>query len=188
MTTVVRPLTLTEGRLLRDDVPGFTFATGLAVAEDYLSFPGALDRLVAALESGIPPHWWSHLLIDPTIATLVGLGGFKGEPRNGAVEIGYSVAPDHRGVGHATRAIASLLRGATDAGVGNALAHTLAEPNPSTRVLERSGFRRTATLPNPDLGRIWRWERRLWPSSRSDTDPQPVSLSESPFDRRGAIR
>ncbi len=122
------------------------------------------------------------------IATLVGLGGFKGEPRNGAVEIGYSVAPDHRGFGHATRAVADWLRGAAAAGVRHAVAHTRAEPNPSARVLERSGFRRTAVLPDADLGRAWRWHRRLGPGSRSDTDPQPAPLADSLPDRRGEIR
>lgn len=183
MTTLVRPLSLAEARLLRDDVPGFTAATGLAVAAGYLDFPGALDRLVAALESGIPPRWWSHLVIDPTIATVVGLGGFKGEPRDGAVEIGYSLAPDHRGVGHATRAVTSWLRGAADASVRDVLAHTMAEPNPSTRVLERSGFRRTAALPDANLGRIWRWHRRVGPGSA----PPPAPRSDSPFERREEI-
>ncbi|MDG4832241.1 GNAT family protein [Solwaraspora sp. WMMD1047] len=187
MNTVLRPLTLSEGRLLRDDVRGFTSVTGLAVAEGYLDFPGALDRLVAALESGMPPRWWSHQVIDPGIATLVGLGGYKGEPRNGTVEIGYSVAPDHRGLGHATRAVASLLRGAADAGVHHALAHTRAEPNPSTRVLERSGFDRTATLPDAQLGQIWRWHRHLGADFRSGTDQRPASRSDSPSDRRGGI-
>ncbi|WP_328475445.1 GNAT family N-acetyltransferase [Actinoplanes sp. NBC_00393] len=161
MRTLVRPLTLPEARLLRDDGPGFASATGLAVAERYLDFPGALDRMVAALESGSPPHWGSHLVIDPDIATLVGIGGFKGEPSGGGVEIGYSVAPDHRGRGHATRATTHWLRAAAGAGADHAVAHTRAEPSASTRVLERSGFRRTATLPDAALGQIWRWHRPL---------------------------
>ena len=42
--------------------------------------------------------------------TLVGLGGFKGPPRDGVLEIGYAVAPDWEGRGIATAATRELLR------------------------------------------------------------------------------
>jgi ribosomal-protein-alanine N-acetyltransferase len=42
-------------------------------------------------------------------------------------------------------------------------AHTLAEDNPSTAVLRKSGFVRTATIDDPDAGAIWRWERPAAP-------------------------
>jgi ribosomal-protein-alanine N-acetyltransferase len=38
-------------------------------------------------------------------------------------------------------------------------AHTLAEDNPSTAVLRKNRFVRTAELDDPDTGTIWRWER-----------------------------
>ena len=60
--------------------------------------------------------------------TLVGWGGFKGPPdADGAVEIGYAVAPAWEGRGVATAAVAELLREAWAApGVRRVLAHTLA--------------------------------------------------------------
>ena len=36
------------------------------------------------------------------------------------------------------------------------LAHTPAEPNASTRVLERAGFTRDGVLTHPDV-ELWRW-------------------------------
>ena len=41
------------------------------------------------------------------------------------------------------------------------VAHTLAEENPSTAVLTKCGFERTATIADPDEGEIWRWELPL---------------------------
>lgn len=157
MTTAVQPLRAREARLLMEDPDQFTAVSGLALAEGYLAFPEALDRLVRALEAGGPPEWNSHLIIDPGIATVVGLGGYKGPPRDGVVEIGYSVAPAHRRRGHATNALTTWVRRAAAAGVTQVMAHTLAEPSASTGVLERCGFERSALLHDADHGRLWRW-------------------------------
>ena len=42
-------------------------------------------------------------------------------------------------------------------------AHTLAEENASTKVLQRCGFTRTAELIDPDEGPVWRWELQIRP-------------------------
>lgn len=155
--TLVRVLGAEEAHLLRDDPASFTERYGLELAAGYLAFPEALDRIVRDLDDGHPPEWSSYLIVDPAISTVVGLGGYKGPPRDGVVEVGYSVAPDHRGRGHATNAVDAWVRQASARGVRTVLAHTLAEPNASTRVLERCGFECTAVLPDDDLGQIWEW-------------------------------
>jgi RimJ/RimL family protein N-acetyltransferase len=156
-STLVRALQPDEARLLRDDPAQFADVSGLGLAVGYLAFPEALERIVAALDDGEPPEWSSHLIIDPATSTVVGLGGFKGPPRGGVVEVGYSVAPDHRGRGHATNAVMAWVRQAAAAGAGTVMAHTLAGPNASTRVLERCGFERSAVLPDDRLGETWQW-------------------------------
>ncbi len=39
------------------------------------------------------------------------------------------------------------------------LAHTCPEPNASTRVLTKCGFRRVGEVMDPDDGLVWRWEK-----------------------------
>lgn len=155
-TTTVRPLRADAARLLKEEPEQFTRTWGLQVAAGYLAFPEALDRLVGDLEAGGPPAWHSHLIVDPSIATVVGLGGYKGPPRDGVVEIGYSVAPKHRGRGHATNAVTTWVRRAAAAGVTRVEAHTLAEATASTRVLERCGFERRDVLDDAH-GPLWKW-------------------------------
>jgi RimJ/RimL family protein N-acetyltransferase len=128
------------------------------VAEGYLEFPEALPATVDALRDGADPEWSSYLIVDPATATVVGLGGFTGPPADGSVEIGYSIAPAHRGRGHATEAARRWIDIATARGATLVCAHTLAGENPSTAVLRRLGFRRTAELTDPEVGAIWRWE------------------------------
>jgi [ribosomal protein S5]-alanine N-acetyltransferase len=36
-------------------------------------------------------------------------------------------------------------------------AHTLGHDNPSTRVLQKAGFRKIAEIEDPDEGSIWQW-------------------------------
>jgi RimJ/RimL family protein N-acetyltransferase len=159
--TLVSPLRAEEARLLRDDETAFRASLGLIVAAGYLEFPGALDMIVDQLDRGQDPEWFTHLVVDPAVSTVVGLGGYKGDPDDGVVEIGYGLAPEHRGRGHAARAVQMWVDQAALRHVRRVIAHTLAEPNPSTRVLERCGFVLDATVPEADLGQIWRWRRDL---------------------------
>jgi [ribosomal protein S5]-alanine N-acetyltransferase len=87
---------------------------------------------------------------------VIGLGGFTGPPTDGAVEIGFSIAPAHRGRGHANETARRWLD--ITRGVTLVCAHTLAGEKPSTAVLRRLGFRRTAELIDPEVGAVWRWE------------------------------
>ena len=136
---------------------------GIDVAPDWAGVPEAVPYALAATRSDDGDRWGSHLIFDADGA-LVGFGGFKGAPTDGAVEIGYAVAPERQGRGIATAATRWMLDQARRAGTERVIAHTLAEPNPSTRVLERCGFVRTATVSDPDgdvAERVWRWEHRL---------------------------
>jgi RimJ/RimL family protein N-acetyltransferase len=54
-----------------------------------------------------------------------------------------------------------MIERARAAGVTTVIAHTLAEPNASTRVLANLGFEHTQTIEDPEDGTIWRWERTL---------------------------
>jgi RimJ/RimL family protein N-acetyltransferase len=72
---------------------------------------------------------------------LVGWGGFKGPPRESVVELGYEIAEPRRERGLATAAVRAMVAEAfADDRVAAVIAHTLPQPNPSNRVLEKVGF------------------------------------------------
>ncbi|MGS0685505.1 GNAT family N-acetyltransferase [Nakamurella sp. GG22] len=161
----MRQLTVAEAVLLLDDPDAFTRTTSLELATGYLAFPEAHPSIVQGLRDGQSPEWGSQLIIDPAASVVVGLGGFTGPPGDtGTVEVGYSLAPVHQGRGHARRAVTAWMDQAAAAGVNAVIAHTLAEPNASNRVLEHCGFARVATLPDEELGEIWQWRRELQPA------------------------
>jgi hypothetical protein len=79
----------------------FSAAFGIPVEPGWLEFPEALSY---ALESdGDDPHpeWGFHLFFATADGALVGNGGWKGPPVDGAAELGYAVAP--RGATAASR-------------------------------------------------------------------------------------
>jgi len=140
------------------------------LADGWVSFERVLPptRDALAADPGFA-RWGPRLFLAGDPRTLVGWGGFKGPPREGAVELGYEVAPGWRGRGLATAAVAAMLVDAfADPRVEAVLAHTLAEPGPSVRVLEKSGFARTGEVSDVEGGTLWRFRLR-----RSDgTDEQ----------------
>jgi RimJ/RimL family protein N-acetyltransferase len=137
----------------------FTSRFGVTVVTGWVGFPEALPAVVEAARHRPEDPWGTHLFLDDDGA-LVGFGGFKGEPRDGEVELGYAVAPARQGRGIATAVVAELVGRARSAGVALVTAHTLAEDNASTAVLRKCGFAQTDQLHDPD-GDIWRWERAL---------------------------
>jgi RimJ/RimL family protein N-acetyltransferase len=76
------------------------------------------------------------------------------------VEVGYAIAPSFRGQGLATDAVAQMVQRAfADPLVRGVDAHTLGEPNASTRVLQKSQFEKIAEHLDPDEGPVWQWRR-----------------------------
>lgn len=75
------------------------------------------------------------------------------------VEIGYAIAPGWEGRGLATAAVRGLVREAFDEpDVKTVLAHTLAEPGASGRVLEKAGFAHAGEVPDDALGSVSRFQ------------------------------
>lgn len=135
---------------------------GVSVADDWSGFPEALPILRASyVKSPSAQAWGSLFFVEPQLRVLVGFGGFKGPPSSDSVvEIGYAIAPAFQGRGLATDAVAQMVRRAFDDAVVRAVdAHTLGHANPSTRVLEKSGFRKIGEINDPDEGAVWHWRR-----------------------------
>ncbi len=136
---------------------------GVELAPEWLGFAAAREAMAPAYER-LKSHpsilgWWTYLFVHGADKTLIGVGGFKGEAdENGAVEIGYSIAPSYRGRGLATEAARGMIEHAfSHRHVTRADAHTLAERNPSTAVLEKVGMKLVGPVMDPEDGEVWRW-------------------------------
>ena len=132
---------------------------GYEVAEGWEVFPEALPAVRDALaEDPGSTRWGTRLFVLDEPQMLVGWGGFKGPPTGGVVELGYSIAPDLRGRGIASDAVRELLREAFSSSELQAvIAHTLAKPGPSTKVLEKTGFAYDGEVTDEEDGQLWRW-------------------------------
>jgi ribosomal-protein-alanine N-acetyltransferase len=140
-----------------DDV--FAQRFGRPVEADWAGFPEAVPHAVELARVRSADPWGTHLFFDDgDDGALVGFGGFKGAPTDGVVELGYAVAPARQRRGIATAVVEILLERARAAGATTVIAHTLAGPNPSTGVLDKTGFRHTGSL-DDDGVTVWRWER-----------------------------
>jgi RimJ/RimL family protein N-acetyltransferase len=104
------------------------------------------------------PPWIGYLAEDET-SGIVGSCGYKGDCRDGLVEIAYFSFPEFEGRGFATE-MASLLNDMawSRREVRIIRAHTLQEENASVRILRRLGFTRLGTVDDPEDGLVWRWE------------------------------
>lgn len=72
---------------------------------------------------------------------LIGVGGYKGSPVDGTVEIGYGILEQFRRRGFASEATAGLVKYAfSHRGVHTVIAETLPHLDPSIGVLIKNGF------------------------------------------------
>jgi len=102
--------------------------------------------------------WFTYLPVEIKLNTLIGTCGFKGEPRDGLVEIGYEVSEAFRNKGYATEMVKLLINIALTSNlVNNIVAHTLPTNNPSVSVLKKCGFRFVAEIFDEDDGNLWKW-------------------------------
>src|SRR5262245_44628940 len=119
---------------------------------------------LARLHASTSADPWTHgfSMVHQKTGVAVGKCGFKGPPAaDGVVEIAYGVDPEHQGKGYATEAAEALVTYALgDSRVRVVRAHTLPEPNASTRVLAKCGFRYIGEVIDPEDGLVWRWEKQ----------------------------
>jgi [ribosomal protein S5]-alanine N-acetyltransferase len=138
---------------------------GVTVFDDWFNFPGVAGieamRFLSEYLKANPDElgWWTYLFIHVKDKVLVGMGGYKGKAdESGMVEIGYAIVPAYRRRGLATEATQGFIDHAlSHPHVIRVDAHTLAEPNASTRVLEKAGMKHVGAVSDPDHGEIWHW-------------------------------
>jgi len=109
---------------------------------------------LAAHPAAVGWSMWYFILDDGTERVIIGNGGFKGEPENGVVEIGYSVVPEFQQRGYASEAVGALIVWAFGRGVERIFAETLPENSASRALLRKLGFRPTDGASNASLLRF----------------------------------
>lgn len=148
-------------RGLVEDAPGrFPDALGASLGEHAASVRDVIARTLA-LQARDPraAEWGGFLAVDDARRLVVGACGYAhGPERDGDVEIAYVTFPEFQGRGYATAMAVELRDRALRSDVVLAVvAHTLPEPNASTRILEKIGMRRHGEAHDPDAGTVWRW-------------------------------
>ncbi len=128
-----------EARRIRDRSPleGDLWADGYPFDGDLAAIGGFLR---AAERSGEQRPFGYYQIRVRADGLAIGGAGFKGQPAEAAVEIGYGLVPSARGHGYAAEAVVQLMQIAGEAGVTTVRADTELDNIASRRTLERAGF------------------------------------------------
>ena len=141
---LLHPIDVAEGERIVARSPGPKDAW----ADDF-PFDGDLRAvggfLKASAERGDPRPFGYYRISRLADGLAIGGGGFKGPPNDGAVEIGYGLAPSARGHGYAAEAVRALLAIATGHGLSSVRADTTPGNIASQRTLLKAGFRLIST-------------------------------------------
>jgi len=135
----LHPIDVAEGERIMTTTAGptdvwahdFPFAGDVVAATVFLS---------ASAEFGDQRPFGFYRISRLTDGRAVGGIGFKGQPIDGCVEIGYGLAPSARGHGYAAEAVTGLLTVAVDHGLSRVTAETTPDNVASQRTLLRAGF------------------------------------------------
>ena len=116
-----------------------------------------LAKLAAGSRSQFSPSAW---LVEAN-GEIVGLCSLVRPPEDGILTIGYGIAPDHMGKGHASDAVGEIIDWArSDQRVHTVAAETNHENIASQRVLEHNDFARVGERFDDEDGALicWRCE------------------------------
>jgi [ribosomal protein S5]-alanine N-acetyltransferase len=172
-----RPLSPQVIRALVDGYDQFAAAFNIPAADGLRDFfvSGDLSAdYLAELAAATDPDPWNFgfAVVHRAEHIVIGVGGFKGPPspeintesaaQRSVVEIAYGIVPTYQCQGFATETAQALVDFAIADGRENLIrAHTLPEPNASTRVLTKCGFTFIGEVTDPEDGQVWRWERNF---------------------------
>jgi [ribosomal protein S5]-alanine N-acetyltransferase len=105
---------------------------------------------------GFNPPWIGYFVIRGN--QVVGTCSFTGQPREGRVEIAYWTFKDHEGQGISSFSCRQLISISKETDPQIIItAKTLPESNPSTRILEKTGFAFSRIVQDEDIGPAWEW-------------------------------
>lgn len=162
------PVKMQHKLALKRGKPQLQEMLGVNIPEGWPQFPEAFE--VREADGEASELWPAYFFVCPTAGALVGNGGFAAPPNDmGEVEIGYEIAPCFQNRGYATAAARSLIDLAfCREEVSAVVAHTLAQENASNAVLRKVGMSMVAELPNPEVGKVWKWgiQRAAWCAGR----------------------
>ncbi len=133
---------------------------GIVVPPGWPEFPRAIPATMEFLTL-FPEQadWAMYFFVNDEAAELVGSGGFKGEPVDGVVEVGYEIAPRWRNQGAARAAVTQLIELGRRSGLVTVVAaETLPQLDASATVLRSLGFSRVPFDPQAGPEGVWRWE------------------------------
>jgi RimJ/RimL family protein N-acetyltransferase len=159
------PQTREHFRALLEGTDGYERRFGMKVAQgvrEFLAGPEVSAEFLERLNRPAAADPWKDGFAVVHIAdnTVIGLCSFTGPPSaDETVEIAYGIAPGYQNRGHATEAAQELIEFAMASGrVRTIQAHTLPQPNASTRVLLKCGFTLLGEVTHPEDGVVWCWE------------------------------
>jgi RimJ/RimL family protein N-acetyltransferase len=109
-----------------------------------------------------PGGWTAWYWILRSSRLLVGMSGFKTKPKQGRVELGYSLLPEFHRRGFATEVVGAMVNWAFANGAEIVLAETLPELIASQRVLLKNSFRFVGEGSEPGVIRFERKRELLF--------------------------
>ncbi|CAG0983765.1 phosphinothricin acetyltransferase [Planctomycetaceae bacterium] len=137
--------------------------SGFALHSDWpdADLPGVLESYAKLIEAYPDKIGWGVWLFVLN-GVVIGDGGFHGPPKEGRVEIGYSIVAEHRKRGLATEAVAALCDWGIKHGAKSIVAYCDPDNEASARVVDKCGFREMPMSPTGDGSRPHRkWV--FWP-------------------------
>ena len=90
---------------------------------------------------------------------LIGVGGYKGTPKNGRIEIAYGTDPgrENQGIGTTICKLLTEMALKEDPNI-TVTARTLMESNASTKILKKNSFQLLGKVDDPEDGIVWEWK------------------------------